>query len=74
MTWVIDMEGLNVTKVSQSEVPFQRSANVKLSDGSNTRCFHKFCQSKDLPLQFTDENKDIKICNNIDWDAIFTPF
>ena len=74
LKWVTEVESLKVTQVSQSEVPFQRSVNVKLPDGSNMQCFHKFCQSKDLPMQITDEdNKSIGICKNIDWDAIFSP-
>mmetsp|Transcript_7348 Transcript_7348/g.9500 ORF Transcript_7348/g.9500 Transcript_7348/m.9500 type:complete len:874 (-) Transcript_7348:114-2735(-) len=67
LKWIVDEKNVTVTKVSQSEVPFQRSANVRLSDGSIMQCFHKFCQSKHLPLQF---NNDMQVCSKIDWDKI----
>ena len=70
LKWIADEKNVTVTKVSQSEVPFQRSANVKLSDGSIMQCFHKFCQSKDLPLQFSDKNKDMQVCRKINWKKI----
>ena len=70
LKWIADEKNVTVTKVSQSEVPFQRSGNVKLSDGSITQCFHKFCQSKDLPLKFGDEKEDMQVCSKIDWDKI----
>ena len=68
LKWITDEKNVKVRKVSQSEVPFQRSANVKLPDGSIMQCFHKFCQSKDLPLKFSGENKDMKVCSKIDLD------
>ena len=73
LKWVTDEQRLKVTKLSQSEVPFQRSANVKLPDGSNMQCFHKFCQSESFPLKLTGENEELESCKNIDWNALFLP-
>jgi hypothetical protein len=70
---VTDDQRLKVTKLGQSEVPFQRSANVKLPNGSNMQCFHKFCQSESFPLEMTGENVEMDSCNNINWNAIFLP-
>jgi len=67
---VTDVQNLKVTKVGQGSVPFQRSANVKLPDGSNKQCFHKFCQSHSNPLNLIDLDEDIEICKDVDWNNI----
>ncbi len=69
LKWVSDELALNVKGVAQSLVPFQRSANVRLPDGSNLQCFHKFCQSEDHPLKIP---KGIQRCKDVNWDAVFT--
>mmetsp|Transcript_9419 Transcript_9419/g.14481 ORF Transcript_9419/g.14481 Transcript_9419/m.14481 type:complete len:85 (+) Transcript_9419:3-257(+) len=71
LKYVSDQENLTVTKVPQILTPFQRSATVKLPDGSNKQCLHKFCQSQSLPLQL--ENHDIQKCKDIDWKTILAP-
>jgi len=70
LKWVTDVQNLKVTKVGQGTVPFQRSANVKLPDGSNKQCFHKFCQSHSHPLNLIDLDQDIEICKDVDWNNI----
>jgi len=40
---------VTVREVAQSLMPFQRASHVADRDGIIT-CFHKFCQSKELPL------------------------
>merc|ERR1739848_982720 len=65
LKFVMDNEGVRVRKVHQSLIPFQRSARVKLEDGSAKYCFHKFCQSKLSPLQLT---ASIGSCKDIDWN------
>ncbi len=62
---------LNVTLVGQRDVPFQRSANVRLPDGSNMQCFHKFCQSHKRPLKLKNGYEKIKMCKNIEWGNFF---
>ncbi|GFH53889.1 hypothetical protein CTEN210_10365 [Chaetoceros tenuissimus] len=71
LKWIVDERNITVTKLGQSKIPFQRSANVKLPDGSNVPCFHKFCQSRKHPLTFTNESNAIKICKQIDWKKVF---
>jgi len=71
LKWVTDEQRLKVTKVSQGDIPFQRSANVELPDGSNMQCFHKFCQSENFPLKPTKVNKHLTMCKKIDWNALF---
>ena len=73
LKWIVDWNNVRVTKVRQSEVPFQRSANVKLSDGSITQCFHKFCQSKKSPLKVSKEYKNMRKCSKIDERRIVAP-
>lgn len=71
LKWITRQKDLNVTLVGQGEVPFQRSANVRLPDGSNMQCFHKFCQSQSKPVKLKNGYENIKICKNIEWDNIF---
>jgi len=73
LKWVIEKQHVNTTKVGQGLFPFQRSANIRLPDGSNKQCFHKFCQSKGLPLILSGKNKGIKKCKNINWEEYFPP-
>ena len=72
LKYVTDTHDVNVTKVGQSMMPFQRSANVRLPDGSNLQCFHKFCQSHDSPL-IIEPKKQLQKCSNIDWNKVFNP-
>jgi len=73
LKWVIEKQHVNMTKVGQGLFPFQRSANIRLPDGSNKQCFHKFCQSKGSPLILSGKNKGIKKCKNINWEEYFPP-
>lgn len=68
LKWVTEKKSISVTKVGQGEVPMQRSANVRLPDGTNVKCFHKFCQSKSAPLWFTN---GYKRCQSINWNLLF---
>ncbi len=64
LKWVATQHKLDTILVSQSDVPFQRSANIRLSDGSNKQCFHKFCQSQSKPL-ILNQNDNLEMCKNI---------
>lgn len=68
--YVFDINRIKVTRVSQSEIPFQRSGNVRMPNGKNKQCFHKYCQSKESPLKAP---KNMKECKAIDWKSIFLP-
>jgi hypothetical protein len=50
LQWVIDANRVKVKKVGQGLIPFQRSVNIRLRDGSVVQCFHKFCQSREDAL------------------------
>ena len=50
LKWIVDVKNVRVKKVGQGLMPFQRSVNVKLSEGTIVPCFHKFCQSQIDPL------------------------
>lgn len=71
LKWVIDKGNITVGKVDQGVVPFQRSANVGLPDGSNKLCFHKFCQSRSNPVKTSYDGTPIDKCGSIDWERIF---
>ena len=73
LKWITDNQKLKVTKVGQGQIPFQRSANVRLPDGSNMQCFHKFCQSESFPLDLAKLGKNLTTCKSIDWNALFLP-
>ena len=73
LKWIVEDEGLEVEQVSQGRVPFQRSANIKLPDGLNHQCFHKFCQSQNQPLRLEPENSHLQKCADTDWKKIFSP-
>ena len=64
LKYVIEENNINVTKVPQSEIPFQRSANVNIPGKPHIQCFHKFCQSQESPLNTTNMKK----CADIDWE------
>ena len=49
LEWVLDDEDLEVEKVSQASVKFQRFLNVNLPDGWNQQLFNKFSQSHNQP-------------------------
>ena len=75
LKWIVDNENMRVSKLGQGILPFQRSVNVKLPDGSNTQCFHRFCQSKKDPMIVTDAVlKGIQMCSKIEWHQIFEDF
>lgn len=65
LKWVIDQANLKVGLMNQLELPFQRSLNVALPDGSSTVCFHKFCQSRSEPLEIPD---GFSMCKDLDWN------
>jgi hypothetical protein len=44
LKWVIEKESLNVKKVGQGLLPFQRSMHLDLN-GTVVECFHKYCKS-----------------------------
>ena len=60
---VTEENDINVVQIPQSEIPFQRSANVKIPDNPNIQCFHKFCQSSEFPMN----TRNMKKCADIDW-------
>ena len=72
LKWVMDDEDLEVEKVSQAMVPFQRSLNIKRPDGSNQQCFHKCCQSHNQPWIPEPENAHLQKCADIDWKNVFS--
>jgi len=65
LKWMIEKNGAIITTVGQGLMPFQRTANVRLPDGSNLQCFHEFCQSKEDRLDMSITN--IQQCKTIDW-------
>ena len=71
LKWVMDEEEIDVKKVPQIVVPFQRSMNFKLPDGSYAQCFHKFCQSKSDPLELEEGETDLGMCKNVNWHSLF---
>jgi len=68
LKWVTKKYKVQVKKMSQSELPMQRSGNVRKRDGTNLQCFHKLCQSQKLPLKLEGgKYKHMKKCSNINW-------
>ena len=63
LKFVLEENKINAIMLPQSELPFQRSANVNIPNMRGIQCFHKFCQSKDSPM----DTKKIKNCADIDW-------
>lgn len=70
LKWFVQKEKIAVTKLGQKDVPFQRSANVRLKNGTNLQCFHKFCQSRKRPLEFSGAMQKIQTCKSISWDTL----
>merc|ERR1712008_390245 len=65
LKWVIDRRGIDVGRVAQGVLPFQRSVNVKLLDESNLVCFHKFCQSQFNPVSTSFNGVAMEKCSKI---------
>jgi len=70
LKWLCNKHQLKVTKVGHSRLPFRRSVNVKLGNGSSVKCFHKFCPSQVYPLQITNETIVTHSCDDINWNNI----
>ena len=70
LKWLVDKKEIAVTRLGQKDVPFQRSANVRLKNGTNLQCFHKFCQSRKRPLEFSGTMQKIHTCKSISWDTL----
>jgi len=69
LKWMMEKYQVQVTKMSQSEIPMQRSANVRMQDGSNLQCYHKFCQSKHSPLTVKGgKYENMTKCSAIKWN------
>ena len=68
LKFVMEKSGIVAGRVGQGLIPFQRSVQFKLPDGTSKVCFHKFCQSVQDPL-VADSNIDL--CKNSDWRAVF---
>ena len=68
LKFVMEKKGIDAGRVGQGLIPFQRSVQVKLPDGSSKVCFHKFCQSVQDPLVM---DGNIDLCKNTDWNAVF---
>jgi hypothetical protein len=64
MKWIFQHNNITVQKVPQSLYPFERAVAVRKDDGTVQHCFHKFCQSKEEPLQIPD---DIRMCRDLDF-------
>lgn len=60
---VLERSDVNLTEVPQGWVPFQRSAVVRMPDGTTAACFHKFCQSIAEPLDL--DGVDVKRCKDL---------
>lgn len=63
---LMDEYSLTIQRVGQSQLPFQRSVHVKMSDESVQPCFHKFCQSSERPLL---SNGTLKQCLDLSWSS-----
>jgi hypothetical protein len=57
---VLKESNLSVQLVPQSALPFERAVLVEHNNGKKEYCFHKFCQSKDSPLQLPPGMKKCK--------------
>ena len=62
LKWVIEKENVEVKRVGQNLIPFQRSMHLNLN-GRIVECFHKYCKStKDNLEDFGVEKcKDVKL-------------
>ena len=70
LKYFLDKKGIKVGQLPQSIFPFQRSATLKMPDGTNKVCFHKFCQSKSAPLSLKKIN--IEKCKDVVIDDVAT--
>jgi hypothetical protein len=71
LKWILDKQNITVQGVPQSILPFERSMSILWIDGNVYHCFHKFCQSKDLPLEIED---DIPFCKDVSFSTNSTSF
>ena len=51
MKYIAETKEVSIQKLPQSLLPFERANTLKLENGTIVQCLHKFCQSRDLPLQ-----------------------
>lgn len=66
LKWTVDTHNVNVTKVGQGFMQFQRSARVQTVNGTITECFHKYCQSRHDPLILGSKHADMKTCKSLE--------
>ncbi|GAX22151.1 hypothetical protein FisN_39Lh018 [Fistulifera solaris] len=66
LKWTADTYDVNVTRVGQGYMQFQRSARVQTVNGSITECFHKFCQSRHDPLILGTKHADMQMCKSLE--------
>mmetsp|Transcript_38325 Transcript_38325/g.43225 ORF Transcript_38325/g.43225 Transcript_38325/m.43225 type:complete len:947 (-) Transcript_38325:236-3076(-) len=59
--WIMDQNNVTVQRVPQSLFPIERAVNLAMNKTSNT-CIHRYCQSKEDPLQVLD---NLQICTNM---------
>ncbi|GAX13469.1 hypothetical protein FisN_36Lu044 [Fistulifera solaris] len=66
LKWTADTHNVNVTRVGQGYMQFQRSARVQTVNGTITECFHKYCQSRHDPLILGTKHADMKLCKSLE--------
>jgi hypothetical protein len=64
LKWILQENNVTVQGVPQSLLPFERSVVVRSKGGKKQTCFHKFCQSKEAPLEIPE---NIPMCKDIEW-------
>ncbi|VEU36298.1 unnamed protein product [Pseudo-nitzschia multistriata] len=60
--WIMKEHDVKVQRVAQSVFPIERAFNLNLNQ-TTQRCIHRYCQSKEAPLQIPD---DLPICSNLE--------
>jgi hypothetical protein len=71
LKWILEKQNITVQGVPQSILPFERAMSVRWVDGNVYHCFHKFCQSKELPLHI---EANIPFCKDLRFSTNSTPF
>jgi hypothetical protein len=63
LKWILEhADGIRIRTVGQGKIPFQRGAHVDLGNGKVETCFHKYCQSREDPL----DDPDHRTCSSLD--------
>ena len=62
LKYIAEVNNVTIQQLPQSLMPFQRAATIQHANDTIEHCLHKFCQSKELPLDFP---KPLRRCKDI---------